>query len=153
MLCVTFVFLIVTIPLLLSIIKQGGQLPIPEPVNVKAYPTPVKSGLTPTQPVPTPNAENGVMDLQKGVETKIPNSNLIIVFREADIPGPRCYDCITVTTLQMRSGDEKKDLIYTCGGIAGICTTELNAFGFKIDLIGSPSTNLVKVKISQINKP
>lgn len=107
------------------------------------------SGQIPT-PVSGENPSTIVSEFEliliKGEEKIIPNSDIIIVYKDAMIPGPNCADCIAETNILMRQNSDERKLNYLCGGITGQCTDKITEFGYEVE-IGLVDEKTAKVKV------
>lgn len=94
-------------------------------------------------PTPTPLA------LYKNVPTRVSGTPITLTLTVHSVPSKNCADCTEVTQIRVASPSQTKNLEYVCGGVAGKCTTQQDAFGYRIELVDSTQREFVKVLVKQ----
>lgn len=85
------------------------------------------------------------LTLNKNKPASLPNDNLVLKLTEVVKPDNQCRDCITSAKVEVKKGEETKEIEFKSGGIAGYLINEQEAFGyqFKLENLGQTTVGLV----------
>jgi len=102
-----------------------------------------------TTNIPSPSQKTGeyIITIKLGETIIIPDTSISLTYKSANTPGENCYDCASLTTLEVKNNGQIKNLEYSCGGFSGECITIQEANGYEFEIIDILDKDILKIKI------
>lgn len=138
---IAFFLLLISVSLFVifqrNLINKIRSKPAPIPTNVSVSPT-----------MQVKKIKQTVL-LKKGIITNVPNSTISLIYEDSEIPSKNCADCIATTKIKIKQNENEQDFNYSCGGIAGECTSALKAYGYTVEIVRNIDDTTIQVEVTE----